>query len=80
MSKKAIILVILIFIGTVLITTGVYAANEVATSNSNTSSTQQTQTSRLFFAYDETTTHNTNPHADASVAVRHRAGCQLHHH
>ncbi len=44
MSKKAIILVILIFIGTVLITTGVYAANEV-TSNSNTSSTQQTQTS-----------------------------------
>ena len=44
MSKKAVILVILIFIGTVLITTGVYAANEV-TSNSNTSSTQQTQTS-----------------------------------
>ena len=44
MSKKAIILIILIFIGTVLITTGVYAANEV-TSNSNTSSTQQTQNS-----------------------------------
>ena len=44
MSKKIMILVILIFIGTVLITTGVYAANEV-TSNSNTSSTQQTQTS-----------------------------------
>ena len=44
MSKKAVILVILIFIGTVLITTGVYAANEL-TSNSNTSSTQQTQTS-----------------------------------
>ena len=44
MSKKIMIIVILIFIGTVLITTGVYAANEV-TSNSNTSSTQQTQTS-----------------------------------
>ena len=45
MSKKIMIIVILIFIGTVLITTGVYAANEVVTSNSNTSSTQQTQTS-----------------------------------
>ena len=44
MSKKIMIIVILIFIGTVLITTGVYAANEV-TSNSNTSSTQQTQNS-----------------------------------
>ena len=33
MSKKAIILVILIFIGVVLITTGVYAANEVVSSN-----------------------------------------------
>lgn len=45
MSKKIMIIVIFIFIGTVLITTGVYAANEVTTSNSNTSSTQQTQNS-----------------------------------
>ena len=41
MSKKIMILVILIFIGTVLLTTGVYAANEV-TSNSNSNTTQQT--------------------------------------
>ena len=40
MSKKIMILVILIFIGTVLLTTGVYAANEV-TSNSNSNTTQQ---------------------------------------
>ena len=33
MSKKAIILVILIFIGAVLLTTGVYAANDVVSSN-----------------------------------------------
>ena len=41
MSKKIMILVILIFIGTVLTTTGVYAANEVV-SNSNSNTTQQT--------------------------------------
>ena len=35
MSKKMMILVILIFIGVVLITTGVYAANEVVSNNSN---------------------------------------------
>ena len=46
MSKKAIILVILIFIGVVLITTGVYAANEVVSSNnkSEVSTNEETKT------------------------------------
>ena len=42
MSKKIMVLIVLIFIGVVLITTGVYAANEVAT-NSHNGSTQETQ-------------------------------------
>lgn len=42
MSKKIMILIILIFIGVVLITTGVYAANEVTT-NSRNGNIQETQ-------------------------------------
>ena len=44
MSKKAIILVIIIFIGVVLITTGVYAANEVVSSNNKSEASANAET------------------------------------
>ena len=44
MSKKIMTLVVLIFIGVVLITTGVYAVNEISSSNSSSQVVQNEET------------------------------------